>query len=46
MEWLARLSADGHAAYVACAFGFAFVVLAAELVVLRRRWHALRDQKA
>jgi hypothetical protein len=44
MEWLGRLSADGHSAYVAWAFGFAFAALAAELLVLRRRWHAARDR--
>jgi hypothetical protein len=44
MEWLARLAADGHSAYVAGAFAFTFAVLAAEVLVLRRRWRALQDR--
>lgn len=37
MSLLSSIFAGGHASYVAAAFGSAFVLLAAELVLLRRR---------
>ena len=40
MGWLAQLSADGHTAYVVAAFAIAGVLLAAELLLLHRRWRA------
>ncbi|HYP69309.1 MAG TPA: heme exporter protein CcmD [Variovorax sp.] len=37
MSLLSSVFAGGHASYVAAAFGCAFVWIAAELVLLRRR---------
>ena len=38
MSWLAQLASDRHAGTVAAAFGVFFVLLAAEGVLLKRRW--------
>ncbi|MDM0065181.1 heme exporter protein CcmD [Variovorax sp. J31P207] len=37
MGWLTQISSGGHAAYVAAAFGFAFALLGAEILWLKRR---------
>jgi len=40
MDGFAQLLSDGHTAYVAAAFGFTALLLALELIALRRRFKA------
>jgi hypothetical protein len=42
MSWFAQLASDRHAGTVAAAFGVFFVFLAAEGVLLMRRWQRSR----
>jgi len=42
MHWFAQLLSGGHETYVAAAFGVTALLLAAELVTLRRRFKAAR----
>ena len=40
MNWFAQLLSGGHATYVGAAFAITAVLLAAELIALRRRFKA------
>ncbi|SCK58501.1 heme exporter protein CcmD [Variovorax sp. HW608] len=45
MDWFAQLLSGGHATYVAAAFGITALLLAAELIALRRRFKAARGDR-